>query len=524
MGDAGFFKGTSAEQDSRFGDKQKKLLKSMKFPKIFDKKVDIKKVNLAVIRPWVTQKVISLVGFEDDVLIEFVFNLLEAEKLDPRTMQIEISGFLESNAPVFMTDLWGLLVSAQTSIGGIPQLFLDQKKEEILKKRKEDEQIKLQLEEQKKKEMLEREEREATRKSQQRAAPSISAGPDRKSRMDSGRDDDRRRRSRSRSVDYDRSRRFDSRRDTEDRDVHRERAYRYESDYRRDDRRTDRRHSDDRHRDDDLYRRGGDERDDRRRRRYEDPDDYRQRPRGDRYDDEPRHRERSDDRRYSRDDGRNGSRRSERDAYPDKMTSSTSHVIATRGSNGRSPSPKREREARKGGASSNGRRDRSDHEPRGRRRSPSVGSRSGGDDGDTSDSGSYTGSSSSGSRSGSYSGSESGSDYSRSPSRERGNRESPRKPVTASSGRDSSSRNQHHNGKDDGKHRHSHHHQHHHRKHKDEKAGNSVDSTAIAAGTKRIREDDTEEGVRNSKRADESGLAKVNDGDRKAQQPVSPQK
>ncbi|KAI8590905.1 hypothetical protein BDZ88DRAFT_82258 [Geranomyces variabilis] len=129
MGDAGFFK------DQRFGDKQKKLLKSMKFPKLFDKKVDVKKVNMTVIRPWVTARVVEMVGFEDDVLIEFVFNLLEADKVDPRAMQIEISGFLEGNAPSFMKDLWGLLVSAQSTIGGIPQQFLDQKKAEIIKKR-----------------------------------------------------------------------------------------------------------------------------------------------------------------------------------------------------------------------------------------------------------------------------------------------------------------------------------------------------------------------------------------------------
>ena len=39
MADAGFFKGTSAEQDSRFANKQKKLLKQMKFPENIDVKV-----------------------------------------------------------------------------------------------------------------------------------------------------------------------------------------------------------------------------------------------------------------------------------------------------------------------------------------------------------------------------------------------------------------------------------------------------------------------------------------------------
>jgi len=39
------------------------------------------KVNLEVIKPWITQRVTEILGFEDDVVIEFVFNQLE-EKVD----------------------------------------------------------------------------------------------------------------------------------------------------------------------------------------------------------------------------------------------------------------------------------------------------------------------------------------------------------------------------------------------------------------------------------------------------------
>lgn len=37
--DTGFYRGTNAEQDSRFIDKEKKLLKTMKFEPILDTKV-----------------------------------------------------------------------------------------------------------------------------------------------------------------------------------------------------------------------------------------------------------------------------------------------------------------------------------------------------------------------------------------------------------------------------------------------------------------------------------------------------
>jgi len=62
MDGGGFFRGTSQEQDSRFSDKEKKMIKSMKFPEEFNIKVDMKKVKLDVIKPWITKKNYGLVG------------------------------------------------------------------------------------------------------------------------------------------------------------------------------------------------------------------------------------------------------------------------------------------------------------------------------------------------------------------------------------------------------------------------------------------------------------------------------
>lgn len=80
MADAGFFRGTSAEQDNRFSNKDKKLMKEMKFAESLAKKVDMTKVRLEVVKPWVTEKITAILGMEDDVVIEYVFNQLEAEK------------------------------------------------------------------------------------------------------------------------------------------------------------------------------------------------------------------------------------------------------------------------------------------------------------------------------------------------------------------------------------------------------------------------------------------------------------
>lgn len=54
---------------------------------------------------------------------------------DPRRMQINLTGFLNGkNARIFMSELWDLLLSAQDSSSGIPEIFMAQKKEEIKKR------------------------------------------------------------------------------------------------------------------------------------------------------------------------------------------------------------------------------------------------------------------------------------------------------------------------------------------------------------------------------------------------------
>lgn len=42
-----------------------------------------------------------------------------------------MTGFLEDKTFKFMKELWALLLSAQSSVGGIPKVFLDAKKEEL---------------------------------------------------------------------------------------------------------------------------------------------------------------------------------------------------------------------------------------------------------------------------------------------------------------------------------------------------------------------------------------------------------
>ena len=70
------------------------MIKKMKFPPSFDTKVDMRKVELAVLKPWIAKKIIELLGFEDDVLIEYVSGLLEDTENTVRSFPLPPSPLL----------------------------------------------------------------------------------------------------------------------------------------------------------------------------------------------------------------------------------------------------------------------------------------------------------------------------------------------------------------------------------------------------------------------------------------------
>jgi serine/arginine repetitive matrix protein 1 len=59
-------------------------------------------------RPWITDNVIEMLGFEDEVVVELIINLLESTNSngDGRMIQIELTGFLEDKTYNFMKNLW----------------------------------------------------------------------------------------------------------------------------------------------------------------------------------------------------------------------------------------------------------------------------------------------------------------------------------------------------------------------------------------------------------------------------------
>jgi len=111
--------GTSVEQDARFEDNKKKLMKTTKFAEILNKKVDMNKVNLDSLKPWITEQVITYMGDEDDIVVDFICNQLDTQFPNPKELQISLTGFLnDQNSSAFMAEFWNLLLSAMENKAG----------------------------------------------------------------------------------------------------------------------------------------------------------------------------------------------------------------------------------------------------------------------------------------------------------------------------------------------------------------------------------------------------------------------
>ena len=205
-------RGISYQQDPFFRNKQKKLYASKTFPPEFATKIDMSRISLDSIRPWIERRVTQLLGDEDEIVNEYCVAQLEAydpvdRSVDPRELQINLEGFLGVDASaVFMRELWNLLLSAQSSTTGVPEELIEQQKREQEEREREAERIRTELE---KKRRAEREEKgqEILQREREKRTAERRHSPPRRDRSRSPQYRTRRRsRSRSRDRDY-RSRR-----------------------------------------------------------------------------------------------------------------------------------------------------------------------------------------------------------------------------------------------------------------------------------------------------------------------------
>lgn len=108
---------------------------------------------------WIANKISDILGTEDDVVIELCFNLIEGTRYvscwnfdtmlarvllsaadsalqpDIKSLQIQLTGFLDKDTAPFCKDLWMLLLSAQTSPQGVPKELLEAKKLELMQEK-----------------------------------------------------------------------------------------------------------------------------------------------------------------------------------------------------------------------------------------------------------------------------------------------------------------------------------------------------------------------------------------------------
>ncbi|KAJ5884867.1 hypothetical protein N7495_009377 [Penicillium taxi] len=109
-----------------------------KFPPEFNKKVDMKKVSIEVIKKWIAGQIFEILRSEDDVVTELCFGLLEGSRFpDIKALQIQLTGFLDKDTPKFCQELWQLCLDAQETPTGVPKKLLEAKKLELLQEKLE---------------------------------------------------------------------------------------------------------------------------------------------------------------------------------------------------------------------------------------------------------------------------------------------------------------------------------------------------------------------------------------------------
>ncbi|KAJ9669085.1 hypothetical protein H2201_000911 [Coniosporium apollinis] len=112
-----------------------KLLRSTKFPPEFNQKVDIRKINVEVMKKWIAGKISEILP-GDDVVTEMCFNLLVEDNFpNIKSIQIQLTGFLEKDTAAFCKELWNLCLSAQANPQGVPKELLEAKKLELIQEK-----------------------------------------------------------------------------------------------------------------------------------------------------------------------------------------------------------------------------------------------------------------------------------------------------------------------------------------------------------------------------------------------------
>lgn len=74
-------------------------------------------------------------AFSQDCLLQLLLTRGTMPQPDIKSIQIQLTGFLDKDTPTFCKDLWKLLLSAQASPQGVPKELLEAKKMELMQEK-----------------------------------------------------------------------------------------------------------------------------------------------------------------------------------------------------------------------------------------------------------------------------------------------------------------------------------------------------------------------------------------------------
>ena len=134
--------------------------------------IDLKKVNMDVIKKWMYEKVTEYLHIEDEVTSNVLINSLE-QHVEAKSLQVMATEFFgKKKASVFVEELWTLLADAQSHPTGVPAAFIEQKKQEMLAQQ----QRQLELQQLQHRKQLELQQQQEQQQQQTASAPAAGGG------------------------------------------------------------------------------------------------------------------------------------------------------------------------------------------------------------------------------------------------------------------------------------------------------------------------------------------------------------
>ena len=125
-----FFSGTSSKKDHRFDEKSQ--VKKINFSKKIGESLLIDHVNSNIFSQWVSKEMQKYT--DDDFVCDLVLGFLDNDTINSQEFGQQLRSMIgEENAISFVETIWPLLIEAQNSDTGMPQVIVEETKSRIEK-------------------------------------------------------------------------------------------------------------------------------------------------------------------------------------------------------------------------------------------------------------------------------------------------------------------------------------------------------------------------------------------------------